>query len=590
MLIPCSYGAEIADQEWSVIGRIATPQAIWQRLTEIEEIKPVYDVCKSDLENLLATDRPVIPASARVEDTFYFAIGTRKGRSESECFVWVNGADKKTRFIGTFPSLFQFINPAFRSYREKSGEKPDEMELPQSLLKLDDKSLLYIKFLNETLLSQVRGALEKELMRSDLDLVSQCRENARKLTRLLRKGNAPDNAADAIKCPLGGSYCVNDSGKKYVCNHVVKTMDYRKTPLEGVAREALALVECLENISDIELRITDDSANTAIEISYNDEARNASKKLFEMSPEIKWFNDLHKYDRLSPTDSMHLAINLDLIGFFETLRKIDPMYDYLAGKQPAEVLPEGLAMLSISGGFDPFMRRIPEVSLSLGMTAEKIAILRSMLQDFQIRFSEYELLGRGLEFFEIPEFVRAFNADSDVDQRIFILPSDLDRVKICSGEKSARRQIDLDCGETHAVSLWHDIDVPIKFAMAFRADVTAMAFLKVLNQMRFENEMRDCYCKTTEWRRNNNGADEKIKESRVIPDDLKKCCVRDGLILDERYGYVTCAVHQSRNIRSIENQFYQANIVSGRWLRIYVRQDKGKSRLVVDLAKAAEVE
>lgn len=595
MFLPCSYAAEADEPQWNAFGRISTPLAIWQHLVEIEEIKPVYEACRNDFANLLPTATYAIPGNARIEDTFYFAIGKKKKQEESEYFVWVYGADNKTRFIGTFPSIFSFANPAYRPYRSAyhedndSAGAPESMEMPRALLALDDKSMLHIKILSDSLLAEIKSDLENELTKEDMLLALKCRSQARKLTRLKNAGSRQPEAIENMECPLGGRYSVDGSGKKYLCNHVVKTMDYRKTPLAGAARQALALVECLENLSDIELKVTSDSTAASVEVSWNAKAVSSSKGLFEAFPEVRWIEDIRKYDRLSPRDSMHLALNIDWIGFFDKLRETDPAYDSLAGKKPAELLPEGLIMLSSSGAFNPFLPRLPQACLSLGMTAEKILNVKSLLQGAPVRSSEYELHGRDLEVFEIPDLGHAFNADADTDHRIFVLPDEDGRSRICCGEESARRQLELDCGETKAVSLWHDIDVPVKFAMAFRADACARALLKTANEMRFGNETRVCLDNTSTWRTNNRELAEKIKEDRVIPDDLKKCCNRDGIMLDSRYGYIECAVHQFRNVSSVEDQFYQANIASDRWLRIYVRRGESKSSLIVDLAKAVGV-
>ena len=595
MLLPCSYAAETDDPQWSAFGRISTPLTIWQHLIEIEEIKPVYEACRNDFANLLPTATYAIPGDARIDETFYFAIGQKKKQEESQYFVWVNGADNKTRFIGTYPSIFVFINPAYKPYRASTYEDSDSarrtenMEMPQALLALDDKSMLHIKILRDSLLDEIKSDLENELNKEDKLFALKCHTQARKLTRLKNAGSKQPEAIENLQCPLGGSYSIDDSGKKYVCNHIVKAIDYRNTPLKGAARQALALVECLENLSDIELKVTTDSTAARVEFSWNAKAVSSSKGLFESFPEAGWIDDIRKYDRLSPVDSMHFALDIDWIGFFDQLREKDPAYDPLCGKKPAELLPEGLIMLSTSGAFNPFMRKLPQASLSLGMTAEKIANIKSLLSGTPVRSSEYEVHGRDLEAFEIPDLGHAFNSDADTDHRIFVLPGVDGRSRICFGEESARRQLELDCGETKAVSLWHDIDVPVKFAMAFRADACAMALLKTANETRFSNEIRNCLDNISTWRMNNREVAEKIKETRVIPDDLKKCCNRDGIVLDGRYGFAECAVHQFRNISCVEDQFYQANIASDRWLRIYVRRGEGKSSLVVDLIRAVEV-
>ncbi|OGK05973.1 MAG: hypothetical protein A2W80_05655 [Candidatus Riflebacteria bacterium GWC2_50_8] len=408
MLLPCSYAAEVEEPQWSAFGRISTPQAIWQRLLEIDEIRPVYEACRDDFANLLPTATYAIPDNCRIEDTFYFAIGQKKKQEESEFYVWANGADNKTRFIGTFSSFSGFINPTYRSYRRAYDEankdkKPETMEIPQALLALDDKSMLHIKILKDTILEEIKYDLENELNKEGKLSELKCRSQAKKMTRLKNAGSKQPEAVFDMECPLGGSYGLDSSGKKYVCNHAVKNIDYRSAPLEGAARQALSLIECLESVTDIELKVMPGSSDAGIEVGWNAKAGPSSKSLFEAFPEMRWINDIHKYDRMSQGDSMHLAVNLDWIGFFDKLQKIDPAYDLLAGKKPAELLPDGLLVLSAAGGFDPFTRRLPQACLSLGMTADKIAFCKSILSGAQVRFNEYELLGRDLEYFEIPD-------------------------------------------------------------------------------------------------------------------------------------------------------------------------------------------
>ncbi|PKL39378.1 MAG: hypothetical protein CVV41_21315 [Candidatus Riflebacteria bacterium HGW-Riflebacteria-1] len=594
VLLPVSYAEEPDEPQWRAFGRISTPQAIWQRLIEIEELKPVYEACRDDFANLFPSDFYSVPPGAGIDKTFYVAIGKSKKRETSDYFVWVNEADNKTLFLGTFPSYYSFIYTSYRPdrsyyYRNNEDGTPFNMPIPPALLDLDNKSMVHIKFLKDSLLQEVKFDLENELSKEDKLSEMTCRKQAHKLTRLIRAGSSDPEAVEKIACPLGGAYNLDSSGKKYVCNHVVKALDYRKTPLQGPALEALTLIESLEKLSGVELKIMPDSAALNVEVSWNDTAVNSDKNLFEALPEFRWINNIHNYDRLSPVESMHLALDIDWISFLAKIREYEPSYDLLGGKLPAELLPEGVMLLSTSGTFDPFTRRLPQATLSLGMTAAKMSNCKALLQGAPLRFSEYELHGRDVEAFEIPELGHAFNSNSDTDNRIFVVPGNNDRVKLCFGEIAARRQIELECGETKAVSLWRDIDVPVKFAMAFRADACARALLKSANEMRFVTETRVCLDKIDKWRSANPKVAEQIKESRVIPEDLKKCCNREGIMLDVRYGYVGCSVHKFHNSSSIEDQFYAANISSDRWLRIYVRQGNGRSSLIVDLTKAAEV-
>lgn len=583
-----------ADCQWHLAGKLNTPKILWQRLTQISEIKPVYDACQADVQKILLSGE-FASASWEIADTaIFFAMSSKKGSDQAETSFWSQGPDKATRFLGTFPNIEYFVTSIILNHRNESGEPPKNLELPKQCLELDQNSLLHVKIVSATMLNQLKRDLENELNLGTRKLESSCRQNIRTLNRQLKKGEIKgDAAAAAASCPLKGQYGFDASAGRFTCNHVVTVPDYRKMPLEGAAKQALTIIEILENISDIDIKISEASENLVAELGYNHKAQVERLRLNSSLPELSWFEDLKNFDRFSPEASMHLALIPDLIGFFDRVSKVDPdINQLLSGKGPAEVLPEKMVVLSMTGGFDPFSMKLPDCSISLGLSAAKVATIKALLQGSgaPVKFDTCELSGRDIEVLEIAELGQQFNSAEVADNRIFILPDTDARVKICLGREACLRQLALDSGERRAVSLWHDIKAPLKLAMAYRLETIAAELLKLANQAHFEIERGVCQKNLHSWRNANREIANSLKEGMEIPQDLQKCCDREAIMLGEEPGKIECAVHGHGNVRNINHQFYKIDVSSDRWLRLYSQRGDGKSRLILDVIKAREVE
>lgn len=586
--------SETADTQWHLTGKLNTPKILWQRLTQIAEIKPVYDACQADVQKLLLSGEFASASWEIADTTIFFAVSSKKNDAGSETSFWSQGPDKSTRFLGSFPSFDYFVSSIILNHRNESGDSSKELELPKQCLELDENSLLHVKIVSATMLNQLEKDLVNELTLDNKKLESSCRQNIRTLNRRLKKGEIKGDAAAAdTRCPLNGQYRLNASDGRFACNHVVTVPDYRKMSLEGAARQALIIIEILENISDIDIKISEPSENLVVELGYNQKAQVERLRASSNFPELSWFEDLKNFDRFSPGVSMHLALTPDLIGFFTKVSTMDPdISQLLAGKSPAEILPEKMVVLSMTGGFDPFSMRLPDSSISLGLSAAKVATIKALLQDSgaPVKFDTCELNGRDIEVLEIPELGHQFNSAEVTDNRIFILPDTDARVKICLGREACLRQLALDSGESPAVSLWHDIKAPLKLAMAYRLETIAAELLKLANQAHFEVERGVCQKNVNNWRQANREIANSLKEGMEIPQDLKKCCGREAIMLSEQPGQIECAVHSHGNTRRINNQFYKVDIASDRWLRLYSQRGEGKSKLVFDVIKAREVE
>ncbi len=201
-----------------------------------------------------------------------------------------------------------------------------------------------------------------------------------------------------------------------------------------------------------------------------------------------------------------------------------------------------------------------------------------------------EVYGREIDVLEMPVERHAFNRQES-DQRIFVMSENDQRMAVCVGETAAREKLSLLCGERQSISLFADIGLPTKLALAYRADGLGQGLLRYVNSNALITEAKECAQSFFAWKDANKDAYDRLKQGDRIPDELARLCPRNGYFIAGERGRdkIMCAVHNHRTVRQEQTQFIRAEVPTGRWLRAYMTKDGSKRRLTLDFYRPAEV-
>ncbi len=581
--------------EWHLVGTINTPAAILKEIAAIEDVKPIYEACRQNVDKLFHSEALKKIEKYNLDETVFFAYGSVGEKSRSRFYVWTGDA-KQPKFLRVCDSPFEILPftdmPA--DYGRESGTK-ESVAFPQELSSFPADALFGLKFLQQASLEELKNDLEAELKLDKKIDERKCKENMRKLSRMMRKGQIKSIAeAEEIKCPLDGKYSLNDADKSVSCSHVVKIPDYRSIKLEGAAKRALEIINILENIDEISAHAIKDSGKFELLLKHRQQKPISVQISSDIFPAFAWVENLAEFDRLSPDASFHMVVNPDIVDYYQKVSAARAKYSNhrpAALSQFEELLPRGPMLLSMVKNFNLMSAQMPDGMLSLGISPEKHDMVKKAMQEqgVPLAFSRHEIYGRDVEMVEMPDMGRGFNTIGETDNRIFVVPDGEKRTMLCFGEHSAKRQLAMENGEKRALSLWSDVKRPVKFAMAHRFETLLHSVLKLANQTMFMNELRLCEHNLMEWRQKNREAATALKMGDAMPAGLRACCPRNAILLGEKPGQVMCAVHSYQTMGKIEAQFLSASVSSDRWIRFYVLKEDGQSRFVIDFTSGREV-
>lgn len=584
LIVPAAFSQEKADFAWIFVGKIETPYAIWQQFVGMAEIQPIYKAGIEKVEKFFSPPEYNLPTRASMEEVKFFGIGTRAGRLEPELYVWVQGADKEIRYSRSYISPDEIIAPQ-RAYHSRTHDEAKDLPFPEIFKEMGHDNLFQMKFFHTSILDGLRKELAKAVSAADQLSDKVCRRQVRKIGKLLRQGKITSKDSSLLpQCPLKGNYSLNLAEKSASCDHELKVANLEELDLSGKQKVAFHLIKALEKCTDFTMKIARDRSSLVLQVDFEEGAAQLKKQFPGMLNSLEWFDDLKTFNRLSPQGLMHFVVCPDLKDLFKNNAPNRAQEDF-----PTQLFPEGTILISSFGGLEPFFMQMPPLAISLNMTSEKFGQLMKMLGSMGMpaQFAKDELYGTELEKLPAAAFFPSFNRQEKSGDSIYAYSNAQDKMEICLGENVALKKLAVDCGEVKSVQIWDDVVTPVKFAFAIRFDSVAQGILKLANQAAFNSEGSECRKALSEWTSNNPGSVKSLQIGSEIPEELLKCCPRGAIVIkDSKFDKISCAIHNFRSGREIETQFFNAAIPGGRWLRVFITKEQGKSRFIVDLKKA----
>lgn len=588
----CAASGIAADEyQWETVIRIKTPAEVWKAIASIEELQPVISACADQTWNLLSGEHFMLPENFSTDDILYIAIGRKKDRQNSVHALWSEKSDGTKVFLGAYSAFLSY----FERYHHEHPLVSEGVPFPEVFATFDQNAVFLLRFLSEYAVADITEALSAELAGESKKLDSRCRENLRKLQRRLRKGEItglPKNGL--VECPLHGKYSFNEATGKFTCSHQLKMPDLTSARFESYQQTAYDFLKNLQGLKSLEVKVDAAAEKLVVEVDMTGEPTPISGYEFAAYSIPGWFNGVADLQDFAQSASMHLVIAPDFARFVNSFRRDDPQLfeRVFAGKNPEEFLPQGPMMISLFGDMSLREYSLPSVVISAGITPEKFAVLKdfAVSQGMPVQPQKTEIYGREVDLIEMPVERHAFNRQQS-DQRLFIMEEKAHRMAVCVGEPAAREKLALNCGERASVALFSDIRLPVKLALAYRADGLGQALLQHVNSVALQYEAKECANHLTEWKKANDATFAKLRPGDSIPEDLARLCPRNGYFVagESEYDRVRCAVHNYRGFREVQMQFVKAEIPTGRWLRACITKDGSKRRLTLDFFRPAEV-
>lgn len=586
-----TFAESTEDIQWLAVMRLDTPRSIWQKIVATEELKPVFNTCKDKWAQLILPGNFELPAEELFDQIFYLALGRDTRTERIYHYIWTRDNSGKDVFMGRFNNFFEPFNKYYRQNNPQS-KNIENMPMPEQIASLNAENHFHLKFFGQVAAGQIFSALEEEVLFDEKKNARICAENLRKMTRRLKKDEItglPENALPT--CPLQGKYSFDASAKRFFCSHRITKPDFSKLDLDSFKKSALGLYRCFDNLRSFEVKLPKTSNKMFIEV---DGPENLDEQLALGDPFVsipKWFNNLHEFDRFSSEAGMHLVFSPDFVTWLENMKKMHPdgTAMILPGLSVDKIMPAGPVLLTVFGDLDLRSGSFPSLILSAVFPDEALIKVKEIAESGQLPFklSSCEIYGRILDVFEMPEQEHRFNSVNASDNRIYLFPESAKRISVCVSELAVRQKIAGECGEKKLVSIWSDIEEPVKFAFAYRADGIAGGLLNFLNGSAFQLECNDCGEKRYKWLNQNRALAEKLGPGDEVPPEAAKICPRGGIYIGNKHEKLSCAVHNFR--REIQLKLYQAEIPVGRWLRVYVTKNGETRRLTIDFMPSQEV-
>jgi len=591
LLVFCATsGIADEDYQWETLIRVNTPASLCKAVAGIEELKPVIDACGDKAWKLLLGDFVFLPENFTADAILCIAIGRKRDRSNFLHAIWSENPDGTKIYLGAFRNFMYLFDR-----QNSSGQiNADEMTFPEAFSQFDQSAILQLRFYSDSAVSDLTNALIAELTRDEQSLAFSCRENLRKMRRLLRKGEIDGLPKDLPKCPLKGKYSFDAATRKFVCSHQQKQPDLATADFDHYQAGAYDLLKMLQNLRSFVIKLGSDTDNLTVEIDVAVDTPELSSDAFMAYSIPGWFTGLADMQGFSPSASSHLVLAPDFSSFLAKVRAGDPMFfESLFGENnPEDFLPRGPVQISLFGDISLRGRSFPPVAFSANISAEKYAALKdfAISRGMPAQPQTIEIYGREVDLIEMPVEGHSFNRQ-ETDQRLFIVPESEQQMSVCVGEASAREKLGLLCGERLSMSLFADIKLPVKLAFACRADGLGQGLLQYVNFKALRLEAIECEQRLSEWKKANQKVYDQLSPGGKIPDDLARLCPRNGYFLVEKNDYtkIRCAVHSYHAADDIQTLFVKADIPKGRWLRAYVLKDGSKRRLTLDFYRPAEV-
>lgn len=596
LLVNLAFAGFAAEAEpsadWLMVMRIDTPASIWQKLSQVQELKPVVEACGEELEKLLLPEGAILAQDSNLQSVLYCALGKKAGSWGFKFYFWRDNAGKEAEFIGDYPDLFGFF--VRRSHENQYPKKETQpLSLPKEAMTLDADCHIHLKFLNKSAAGELRTALENEVLYEEKLLERRCRENLRRLQRLLKKGKIRDLPGDYSPCPLKGTYSLDRSNNRFICSHQLSKPDLASLGESEIYRSALNLMQGFEMMQHFELKLAKNSHRLIIEVEAPGDLGGKFAAGTPDFPLPQWFSGIDKFGQLSSGAAMHLLISPDFKAFLAGLkqRMMPQPAQNLPELEILRMLPEGMFSLSLFGTINPRTGRLPGLILSTPLSQKEVDKLKEMAQQMGLpaKFATREMFGLDLVMAEMPTQRHRFNEDNSTDNRLFFFPEGNDRFAFCLSEAAAREKLALLTHEKRAVSIWSDIAEEVKLAFAYRADGIGTAFLQMVNQSALQLEGRQCLENRRKWLQKHPDQAEKLTPDHELAEEVVSLCPRRGVYVASKYEKLNCAVHNYRHREEMQTTFYKARIPVGRWLRAYVTRSGNRRRLIFDFTNAGEV-
>ncbi|NLF96616.1 MAG: hypothetical protein GX569_07750 [Candidatus Riflebacteria bacterium] len=592
LLAFCAASAIAADEyQWETVIRIKTPAEVWKAIAGIEELQPVISACADKTWNLLSGELFMLPENFSPDDILYVAIGRNKDRRSSVHALWSEKSDGTRLFLGAYGVFLSY----FERYQHEHPLTSEGVPFPEVFATLDQNAIIHLRFFPEHAVADLSGALSAELTGESKKLDYRCKENLRKLQRQLRKGEITGLPATGIaECPLQGKYSFDEANKKFACSHQLQKPDLAAAKFEGYEQAAYDFLKKLQGLKSFEIKVDSAAEKLVFEVDITGEPTPTSGYEFALYSIPGWYDGVADLQGFAQSASMHLVIAPDFVRFVDNFRRDDPEFfeRMFAGRKPEEFLPQGPMLISLFGDMNLRGYSLPSAVVSAGITSEKLAALKdfAISQGMPAQSQKTEIYGREVDLIELPVERHAFNRQQS-DQRLFIMAENAHRMAVCVGEPAAREKLAMNCGERDSAALFTDIRLPVKLALAYRADGLGQALLQHVNSVALQYEAKECASRLTEWKKANDAAFAKLRPGDSIPEDLARLCPRNGYFVagESEYDRVRCAVHSYRGFREVQMQFVKAEIPVGRWLRACITKDGSKRRLTLDFFRPAEV-
>ncbi len=584
LIVSASFSQESSDFDWVFVGKIHTPDAIWQQFVTMNEIQPIYEVGIEHVEKFLTWNQFKLPTRASMEETIYFGVGTRSGRKTPELYVWGEDQAGKVRYYQSYVTSKELLELG-QSYYSGDRDEAKKLPFPAIFKDMGNENLFQMSLLQTSVLQNLRKELEKEVSASDRRLLKDCQRQVKKIEKQMRNGKiTATNVPTLPACPLKGKYSLDFAKKSVTCDHHFETPKLENMSLEGTQRVAFYLLKTLENCSEFTIKLTREKPRLVLQIKYDEKAAQTKKQFPEILNSLEWFDDLNSFNRLSQQAQMHFAFCPNLRDIFR-----DYTPEELQKNFPKILFPEGTILVSGFGSFNPYSWQMPPLAISLNLNSEKFSQLKQWLVSMELpaQFARDELYGTELEILPSEAFFPAFNRNEQSGTSIYVYVNAQKKMEICMGKEVAIQKLAVECGEAKSVQIWEDVSAPVKLAFSVRLNSVAGGLLQLVNQAAFDNELHDCKEALSEWLSKNRELAGKLSVGSELPEGLLKCCPRNGIVIREsKFDKIMCAVHNYRSGWEIETQLFNPAIPGGRWLRAYIVKEQGQSSLIVDLKKA----
>ncbi|MGM0599991.1 MAG: hypothetical protein ACQETH_09270 [Candidatus Rifleibacteriota bacterium] len=567
--------------QWLAFGKIDTPQKLWHSLTNTIELAPVYKAAlkvasNDDYAKVLIKELHKKPALQALDKVWYFALA--KSPNSNFFSAWSIWHENKEKNRELFISGNQLIN--------------SKTEFPEIFAQLNSQNEIEFRF-EKLPYEELEKTLQNYLQQQNQMLERRCLMQKSRIKRELQKH--PDKIFSEKKinsCPLNGTYRIdkNSSEITVTCNHSRLTASYSNDDNEAVII-GIALIEILKETSSFKIVFDDDNKIFSFELNYSSETSKHKKHLNTWASSINWFTINNAASVADPISNFQIISTIPVNHLFKILLAHSNEFKILENQLPELALKP--FCIELFGG-PPRYKMIGPIKIKVPLKFEILKQLINKMENKSLPFTikKQELLGReALSIKPSPQASRfkvSGNYQIKFDE-FYIFASHNNETLVALGGDTAIQTLMTESGESATVNIWNDLkEEHLKFAIAYRLDLLAKRLLYFANIFLWGNEQRACSSSLSNWIRNNQQDFINLNQKDELPESLKKCCPRDGIVIFNNRKKVGCAIHNYQNLDRIKTQLFSANIPIGRWLRIYLRKTSNGSEIIFDIKHPQE--